>query len=387
MNRKDLSKIATLAAILWLPPATIALETEMAQTRFKPALPGYAYDFPRDHASHPAFKTEWWYYTGHLETSRGRRFGYQLTFFRSGMDHPDTVRNPSRWAIRELYLAHFAVTDEQDRQFFYADRVNRAGVENAGARTDTYRVWNENWSAGLPTSAILENPDPSAGRPHRLIATEKGWGIDLLLTPATPPVIHGEKGISRKGAGTTQASHYYSYPRMRTQGTIRADDGMHVVTGSSWMDHEFGTSQLSDEQAGWDWFGLQLDNGTSLMLYHLRKKDGAIDPFSSGTWITPAGDSRHLPLSEFSIQPTGRWTSPNSGAEYPSGWRIRIPSAKIELRLQPTVTNQELITDRSTGVTYWEGSVRIEGNHGERQVRGQGYVELTGYAGGFEGKF
>jgi predicted secreted hydrolase len=336
--------------------------------QFKPALPEYHYLFPKDHASHEEYRTEWWYYTGHLQAEDGQTYGYQLTFFRSGMDHPSLAENPSRWAIQHLYLAHFAITDENQKRFFYTDRVNRKGIENAGADTVSYHVWNGSWMVETVQSI------------HHLVASENKWAVDLMLTPRKPPVIHGQNGISKKGEGPTQSSHYYSLTRMETHGTIKVNGRTLKVKGTSWMDHEFGSSQLSEDQIGWDWFGLQLDSGIELMLYQIRRKDGSLDPFSSGTVVLENGSNQHLALTDFRIKAKGLWKSAQSGGNYPNGWEISIPDQDMTLILTPTVPDQELITTRSTGVTYWEGSVIIQGTHKERSITGKGYVELTGYA-------
>ena len=222
---------------------------------------------------------------------------------------------------------------------------------------------------------------------HHLVASEGNWAIDLLLTPMKPPIIHGKDGISKKGEGPTQASHYYSLTRMGTHGTLRINGQLLEVQGTSWMDHEFGSNQLSGDQIGWDWFGLQLDSGTELMLYQIRRKDGGLDPFSSGTIIFPNGTSKHLAVGDFQVQSDDFWLSRNSGGTYPSRWEISIPGEAITLSLVPTVPNQELITTRSTGVTYWEGSVKVTGTLNGQPTTGKGYVEMTGYAGSLKKKF
>ncbi len=343
--------------------------------KFKSALSGYHYAFPKDHAAHEEYRTEWWYYTGHLQAADGRTFGYQLTFFRSGMDHPSLAANPSRWAIQHLYLAHFAITDEGDKRFFNTDKVNRTGIGNAGAETAPYHIWNGSWMVKTVQSI------------HHIVASENEWAIDLMLTPRKPPVIHGQDGISKKGKGPTQSSHYYSLTSMETRGTVKVSGRTLKVKGTSWMDHEFGSNQLSEDQIGWDWFGLQLDSGIELMLYQIRRKDGSLDPFSSGTVVSENGSSKHLVLSDFQIKAKGLWKSNKSGGNYPNGWEISIPNQDISLILTPTVPDQELITTRSTGVTYWEGSVIIQGTHHGRPMTGKGYVELTGYAESLRKKF
>jgi predicted secreted hydrolase len=338
---------------------------------WKAADPGYALVFPRDHAAHPDHRIEWWYYTGNLRVSDGsRRFGYQLTFFRVGVDRAPV--NPSRWAVRDLYMAHFAVTDVESGEHHVAERLNRAGIGWAGASTETLHVWNDGWAVTL---------DERDRRIQRLAASDDGGlAIDLRLDPAGPPVLHGVNGFSQKGAETGNASHYYSLTRLRTTGRLEVAGESFDVEGLSWMDHEFGTSFLEPAQAGWDWFSIQLDDGTDLMLYTMRLLDGSADPRSSGTVATPAGVTR-LRVGDYRLVPGRRWTSPESAGAYPVAWRIAIPSLGVDLQAEAAVDAQELRTGRSTGVTYWEGAVTVRGQVGERAVSGRGYLEMTGYAG------
>ncbi len=347
------------------PPAT-----------FRPALAGYTYGFPYDHGSHDEFRTEWWYYTGHLATTSGRQFGYQVTFFRRGVDQASVRSNPSRWAIRHLYLAHAALSDHGQARFRYAEKLSRAGIGKAGAETGHLRVWIDRWSA-----ETLSDGD----RQH-LRASAEDFSLDLFVTPEKPPVIHGEGGISRKGSSVGQASHYYSLTRLATTGTITLDGEPLAVSGTSWMDHEFGSGDLGPDQVGWDWFSIQLENRTELMFYRLRRTDGTADAASSGTLIFPDGRSQRLPPSEVRIETLDHWTSGSSGARYPSRWHIEVPAAGLLLDLVPRLSNQELITRRSTQVTYWEGAVDITGKLREAPVAGLGYVELTGYAERFRQK-
>lgn len=331
--------------------------------------PSYRLALPRDHASHPGYKLEWWYYTGNLATREGRRVGYQLTFFRVGIDRSPS--NPSRWAIRDLHMAHFAVSDLTGGRHRFADRLNRAGVGWAGAATDEYRVWNEDWLARL---------DPQ-GR-HVLRARAAGFAIDLRLEPGKPFVAHGDAGYSRKGAEPGNASHYYSLTRMPTQGTMSLDGVDLEVSGESWMDHEFGTSFLEAGQHGWNWFSVQLDDGTDLMLFEMRRSDGRRDPHSSGTLVEMNGLARALRSGDFTLVARELWQSPRSRARYPISWRIVIPGQAIELEAQAALPDQELDTGRSTGVTYWEGAIEVRGRARGRLVTGRGYLEMTGYVGG-----
>ena len=342
------------------------------RSAWKAADPGYALVFPQDHAAHPDYRIEWWYYTGNLRAAGGgRRFGYQLTFFRAGVDRQPV--NPSRWAVRDLYMAHFAITVVERGGHHVAERLNRAGVGWAGASTETLHVWNDGWSV------TLDEGDP---RVHRLTAAsdDGGLALDLRLAPAGPPVPHGENGYSRKGAEAGNASHYYSFTRLRTTGRLTVGGERFDVAGSSWMDHEFGTSFLEPAQAGWDWFSIQLDDGTDLMVYVLRRVDGARDPRSSGTLVSPEGVVR-LRVGDFRLTPGRRWRSPASGAEYPVAWRIAVPRHGLALDVAAAVDAQELETGRSTGVTYWEGVIDVRGTRDGVPVTGAGYLEMTGYAG------
>jgi predicted secreted hydrolase len=339
----------------------------LADGTWRQAQPGYQFRFPQDHASHPEYKIEWWYYTGNLATREGQRFGYQLTFFRIGVDA--NPKNPSRWAVRDLFMAHFAISDVTRQRYRFAERLNRAGIGWAGASQRDYRVWNQEWEAGL-----------REGR-HQLQAVDGDMSILLDLESGKPPVIHGEQSVSRKGSQAGNASHYYSLARMPTRGELTFAGKRHVVEGLSWMDHEFGTSFLEAEQIGWDWFSIQLDDGADLMLFQLRRLDGSRDPHSSGTWIGLSGNSRSLGLRDFTLNPGGVWKSPESGASYPLSWDIEVPSQNLSLQVSAALPDQELRTERSTGVTYWEGSVEVHGSRAGQSVRGRGYLEMTGYSG------
>jgi predicted secreted hydrolase len=342
---------------------------------FKRALPGKTFSFPRDHYSHPEFKTEWWYYTGHLQSGDKKNYSYQLTFFRSGLKR-EAKTPKSKWSIQDLFFAHLALTDESRKKFDYREKVSRGSLEEAGALPyipgqNPFRVWIEDWALELRDTQ-LQN--------HHLRAGGKDLGIELLLAPEKNPVIHGKNGISQKAEGEGYASHYYSITRLRTTGKISLNGEEIPVQGMSWMDHEFGSSQLLEYQSGWDWFSIQLENSVELMFYQIRHRDGKIDPYSSGTIIFADGKSEHLPPKDFQIEILDRWKSRKSRAVYPSGWKIHLQRYGIELTLSPTVKDQELITEASTRVTYWEGSVKVEGKFQGNPIKGKGYVELTGYA-------
>jgi predicted secreted hydrolase len=365
-----------LIAILIYGNGDSLSETQISRS-FQSAYPGYIYRFPHDHGTHDDFRTEWWYYTGHLIAAGGRRFGYQLTFFRRALDVPQVQTNPSRWSIRHLYLGHAGITDVDHQRFRYAEKVSRAGLGKAGAEPDRLHVWIDRWSA-----ESMESNDPR----HHLRASTDDFSLDLTVTPEKPPITHGKQGVSLKGSQPGQASHYYSITRLLTSGTITLDGRQFPVTGISWMDHEFGSGDLGDEMVGWDWFSIQLKNDVEVMLYHLRRADGQPDPMSSGTVIFPDGRTQHLALEDFRIDVLDQWTSRTSGTRYPGRWRVSIPSQDLTLELSPRLADQELITGRSTQITYWEGAVAVEGKAGPTAVDGQGYVELTGYAERFHQK-
>ena len=355
---------------------SIALFTSTLLSQdFKRALPGRTFSFPQDHFSHPEFKTEWWYYSGHLYSQEKKSYGYQLTFFRTGLNR-ETRNQKSKWSIHDLYFAHLAITDESKKKFGYLEKISRGSLGEAGASSykaseKTFRIWIEDWS--------IEGKGP-AMQNHSLKAGDKNFGIELLLTPEKNPVIHGQNGISQKAEGEGYASHYYSISRLKTEGKIFLQNKDIPVQGISWMDHEFGSSQLREYQAGWDWFSIRLANGMELMFYQIRWKDGKVDPYSSGTIILPDGTHQHLTKKEFQIEVLDQWKSPKSSAVYPSKWKIKVLGHQIELTLSPTVKDQELITKESTRVTYWEGSVKVEAKYQGSSINGMGYAELTGYA-------
>lgn len=339
---------------------------------YRPALPGYQFQFPRDHAAHTDFQTEWWYYTGHLNAG-ARRFGFELTFFQVGVN-PTRKQSRSAWALHTLYFAHFTVTDVNGQSFRFTEEVSRPALGMAGSDPKRYRVWIHDWSAALA-------PD---GRTHALKASTPEMAIDLALTPSKPPAINGENGVSQKAAGVGRASHYYSLTRLETTGALRWKGETLKVTGLSWMDHEFGSNQLTPQQTGWDWYSIQLDNRRELMLYVLRLKDGGVEPMSSGTLINADGTTRHLKLADFQIRSSATWKSPHSGGLYPAGWEIRVPSEQLELRITPAVADQELAPE-ATGVRYWEGSCKVTGRDRGKPTAGAAYVELTGYSGSAPG--
>ncbi|MGD8757328.1 MAG: lipocalin-like domain-containing protein [Deltaproteobacteria bacterium] len=354
----------------------VGLSLGLASEGFLQALEPRALAFPRDHSDHPGFQTEWWYYTGNLVGKGGRPFGFQLTFFRVQLK-PGPPASDSAWRANALFFAHFTVTDVARKTFLVAEKSGRGakGIAGVYSNPSGVRVFLHGWE-----TLIRE-------KTHQLRARSDQFGIGLKLVSQKPPVLHGEKGLSRKGVGPGQASYYYSLTRMDTQGTLRVGQETFEVTGLSWMDHEFTSNVLSKDQEGWDWMSLQLSDGSELMFYVLRHQDGSSDPYSSGTLIRKDGTWVHLPKEAFAIRVTSYWDSPRSQGRYPSSWQVAVLSHGMSLEVTPRLRDQELITQQSTGVTYWEGSVRVAGTVAGQRVTGSGYVELTGYAEGFDPAF
>ena len=334
------------------------------------------WSFPRDHGSHPEYRTEWWYFTGNLRDERGDRYGYQLTFFRQGIRHE--VSDPGNpWSIRDLYLAHFALTDVSATTFASRDIASRAGPGLAGASEDRMDVWLFDWSASMVESTI------------HLYARSPEMHLNLELRPRKPLVFHGDNGLSAKGPAEGQASYYVSFTDLESKGVIKtpARESDISVTGVSWFDHEFGSNQLTSDQAGWDWFSLHLSDGRDLMIYLLRRTDGSVEPASYGTLVDAEGRTTHLVLPDIAIDVLTTWKSPRSGGLYPIQWRLRVPSQAIDLEVSALLRDQELVTEASTNVVYWEGAVGGRGTSDGRPVTCEGYVELTGYAGSLGGIF
>ncbi|MBI3733275.1 MAG: carotenoid 1,2-hydratase [Chloroflexi bacterium] len=325
------------------------------------------FTFPDDHGPHPEYQTEWWYYTGNLETADGRHFGYQLTFFRRAIA-PTAAARASQWATNQVYFAHFALTDVKSGAHLATERFSRGAAGLAGASGQPYRVWLEDWEV---TSLSAD------GGRVRLRAEDAGRALDLTLAADKPPVLHGDGGLSPKTNAAGNASYYVSFTRLSTQGTLTSGGQTLTVGGLSWMDHEFGTTSLGPDAVGWDWFAAQLSDWREVMFFQIRQRDGSIEPLSSGTLIEADGTARHLRREDVDVQVSGRWASRATGATYPAGWTLTIPSADLRLTLQPYVPDQEM----RVSITYWEGAVVITGQSRGQPVSGSGFVELTGYSG------
>jgi predicted secreted hydrolase len=342
-------------------------------------------EFPGDHGSHQGYRTEWWYYTGNLQSAAGNRYGYQLTFFRRRIAPIGSEKKwpepASAWRTSQIYLAHAAVSDLDGKHHFYDQCMGRGvlGIGGEVRDNDVVRIFLKKWSARIGPKA------------HHLKVVSEKFSFDLDLTPvpgntgtSKPAVFHGKGGYSRKGSTPESASCYYSLTRLETTGQLTLAGETFEVSGLSWMDHEFSTAPLEPGLVGWDWFSLQLSDNTEIMIYLLRQKDGSRNPASGGTYIRSNGKTRHLPLQDIEVTVTDTWNSPNSGAVYPARWQLRIPSTAMDLMIVPNLADQEMITHESTGVTYWEGSVSVSGVQKGRRISGQGYVELTGYAKAFD---
>ncbi len=359
-----------------------------ATEQFKLAVAPYAFQFPRDHNSHPAYATEWWYYTGHLQSKDGRKFGYQLTWFRTAL--APSIDRKSAWAARDLMFAHFALTDEKGQQFYFTDRIGRANLGMNGADTDskTPRVWCGDWVLKFGGKSGETQQIRARGASDGKATNGQSFALDLRQIALKAPAVQGENGVSQKSAGRGRASHYYSYTRLQTTGTLVVGNERLNVAGQSWFDHEYGSNQMDGTQVGWDWFSLQFDDGRELMVYRLRLKNGKTEPYSSGTLIEKTGKTRHLKLSEFQLTPLATWKSPATGATYPAKWRVRLPREKIDLTVTPTLANQELRPSRTgANLAYWEGSVVARGTQSGRALNGVGYLEMTGYASPFGQSF
>lgn len=338
-----------------------------SQAGFERALGPVELSFPEADGPHGEFLTEWWYYTGNLATADGRHFGYQLTFFRRALTPKPENPEPeglSDWRSNQAYSVHFTLTDTQAEDFTFNEEFSRGAAGLAGAQSEPYRVWLNNFQVG-------EQPDGT----YLLEASAGDIDLELILDDTKGPVLHGIEGYSQKGPDAGNASYYISRTRLESRGTVSLAEEVHPVEGYSWMDHEFSTSVLTEDQVGWDWFSVQLDDHSELMLFQLRNADGSVDPFSSGTIIDADGTSSTLTRDDFTIRVTDTWTSPNTSAVYPSRWELNIPSEGLSLELRPYISDQEL----QVSVTYWEGAVRVEGTRDNLPVNGYGYVELTGY--------
>jgi predicted secreted hydrolase len=354
-------------------PPNVLLEKKSSTGGFTQALEPQTFEFPKDHGPHLDYQTEWWYFTGNLETNQGRHFGYQLTFFRRGLS-PGTQTRPSSLATNQVFFAHLAITDVTGNEHKEVERFSRGIERLAGANGDPFRVWLEDWSL----TALNED-----GSHLQLSAMEGGLRLDLELQSKKPIVAHGLNGLSPKGIEPGNASYYLSYTRMQTSGSIWIDSETFKVEGESWFDHEWSTTVLGENALGWDWFGLHLSDDRELMFFLIRNEDGSIGQTSGGTLVEPDGSVTTFNQNMLDVEVLSRWVSPETGAEYPSSWTLSIPTLDLNLNIEPWISDQEM----RLSLVYWEGAVKVNGKSKGISITGQGYAELTGYAYSFQGIF
>lgn len=390
MKKIVLLIVFSLFLVIFIPKSPVQVSAVSGSSEFRPGsarlarllgadgAEGYRqvvaprqFTFPQDHGPHPGYRNEWWYVTGNLDGENEERFGFELTLFRFSVT-PGIEPDDSAWRSNQVYIGHFAITDRAANEFRVATRYSRGSLGLAGAQSDPFRVWLEDWHL---SAAPVAGPDGQAGNAWHLRANDKDIAIDLLLRSRQSPVLNGIDGLSKKSALEGNASYYYSIPRMQTTGTLRSGKKSYVVSGLSWLDREWGSAGLSTGQQGWDWFALQLSDGSSLMFYNLRKIDGTRDEFSAGTFIAADGTATALSRDDVAIDVLDTWDSP-AGGRYPMAWRMTVASHDLSLRITPIMRGQEL----ATRVRYWEGAVDVEGEYRDTAIRGRGYVELTGYA-------
>lgn len=352
-----------------LPPLS-----ERTSDGFEVPQPGHRFEFPKDHGAHPSFKVEWWYLTGHLFGPAKERFGFQATFFRRAIgSRPSAPKTGhSAFSRDEVFLFHAALLDAQSGRFIHTERLARSGWDaSASEEALSVRVGEARLSAvpGAPDRFTLDAAISGEG------------GFSLNLEALKPLVVFGKDGVSRKGDSPTAASWYLTFPRLFAQGEVRLKERLVPVSGQVWMDHEISSSQLTGEQAGWDWAGIQFEDGREIMVYRLRRKDGGTDPASALAWVDEEGKTTHYRASEFRWEGSGQWRSPRTGAEYPLPVRLSAPDPRtgklVDLVLQPLTEDQE-VDGAVSGVPYWEGACRVLM---DGKDVGSAYVELTGYAG------
>ena len=357
------------------PPEILRPAVPPGTEGFAQVLEPRAFEFPQDHGPHPEFRQEWWYLTGNLDAAGGGRFGFELTFFRVALAPPVAPQAPARtsaelpsaWRTREIYVAHFAITDVGRKRFRFQQRFSREALGLAGAQAAPLHVWLDDWS--------LEVAPQGHGGSWRLHAAQPGYAIELSLEPQGAPVPNGAAGLSRKSERPADATYYYSIPRLAAHGRLVREGQALELRGLAWLDREWGSGGLGPRELGWDWFGLQLDDGSALMFYALRDQDGTRDAHSAGTWIAADGSVRPLADTDVSIAVTTSWRN-RAGERYPAGWRIRVPALALDLAVHPLLADQEL----RTTPPYWEGAVDVSGARNGRALGGRGYVELVGYA-------
>jgi predicted secreted hydrolase len=333
--------------------------TAVAQPSYAPVTPDHPLSFPRDLGSHPQFRTEWWYVTGWLTTEHGESLGFQITFFRTKPDFDD--KNPSAFAPRQLMVAHCALSDPKRGRLWQDQRIRRAGLGLAGAAEGSTNVWIERWSLKREGQTYVAKIDADE------------FSFDLALSETQVPLINGDNGVSRKGPEVQAASYYYSLPHMKVAGAISRKEDRTEVSGEAWFDHEWSSEYLDAEAAGWDWIGINLNDGAALMAFQIRGLGGE-QRWAGGTFRGVDGTTRILAPADVDFSAGRRWISPRTGTAYPVEWTVRAGAR--EFTLHPLLDDQENDTRVSTGAIYWEGAISMRE---QNRLVGRGYLELTGY--------
>ncbi len=332
----------------------------LPQVRYPAVRKGVALAFPRDHGSHPEYRTEWWYITGWVKTRSGAELGLQVTFFRSRPGVGEA--NPSRFAPGQLLLAHAALSDARIGRLLHDQRAARAGFGLAAASERDTEIYVEDWR-------LERNEDAYTAR-----IAGREFDFSLRFRPTQPLLLEGEGGFSRKGPDPVQASYYYSQPHLQVTGTITVKgEAAQIASGEAWLDHEWSSEAMAQEAAGWDWVGLNLAGGGALMAFRMRDRKGGVH-WAGGTHRGADGRLRVFPPEEIEFSPLRTWRSPRTGATYPVSMRVR--AGVMEFTLEPNMNDQELDARASTGTIYWEGAVQARD---DGKPLGRGYLELTGY--------
>ena len=341
-----------------------------AHTRgYEQVLKPRPFSFPADHGAHPAYKNEWWYFTGNLTTDSGRTFGFQFTLFRYAVAPPGVALTNSAWATNQVYLAQVALSDINKDKYHTDERYGRGAMGLAGVVAEPFRAWLDDWT-------VIADPK-ACGDCYavEIKAAATGFKLRLHLQNTQPAVLHGDRGLSRKSPVPGNASYYYSYTRMDASGEIVVNDAVYEVGGMAWFDHEWSTSSLQPDQSGWDWFSLQLSNRSELMVFRLRNRITPDNDYYYGSLIEPDGRLQSLHQGDLHLRALTSWKSAASGAVYPLTWQLDIPGKKLSLRVTPRMANQEM----NRSFRYWEGAIQAGGKMADRKVAGTGYMELTGY--------
>lgn len=349
-----MNKYLTIAFLLGL----FVIQPTLAND-YKPFPLNKTWSFPQDHGAHLDYRYEWWYFTGHLETVEKRKFGFELTFFRLGNN---TSRISTGWAINNIYITHFALTNPKDNTFYYTEKNNRDSLHFAGAKENDLDVWNGNWFAKRNDNKIS------------IFADSGKYSLNLDLMPSKPLLLQGDNGYSQKLDNPRDASYYYSFPILNGSGRIKYDGEIYTIKSiSAWMDHEFFTSTYT-QKIGWNWFAIQLSNNEQIMIYTLQNKYMVAGAHNSGVIYKANGEIIKLKSSDFHVQNLSTWLSPVTNVEYPSGWQLSIPQHGYEFTILPVVKNQEFI---SSITNYWEGKNDVTGTINGQDVTGDAYVEIN----------